>query len=381
MFYLKDFFNTLTIKDDKIKFLKLQKNITRTFYISIYMIGAEFFTLISFIPFKDRLPTKFKYIYISLYIFFLLLSILSLFISKKAKNNSEYLHNQRNFLNFYFHSFVFLSILWSAIITLLDQLVYGQIIAFAINYVIAATLFIISPKHFFLIEIIPICILMFALPTFQLDNDIIVGHYFNLIILITFITLSNYFLYTYFYEKELSSEKLKALSEKDEVTNLYNRRSMRQYFDSNFFKLNNEIHSFSILMIDVDFFKKYNDLYGHPSGDAVLSLIGNILNLIASKHNVFCGRYGGEEFSVIIKNKSHSDVYEIASEIQKLMNDLNIEHKASPISNIVTLSIGLYHTNKIEKNADIVDYIKQSDIALYKAKEMGRNQICEITNI
>lgn len=136
------------------------------------------------------------------------------------------------------------------------------------------------------------------------------------------------------------------------------------------------INSIGILMLDVDYFKKYNDFYGHLQGDTALQAIGNVLAQISEKSDIFAARYGGEEFIVIITNKSQDEVNSIALGIKQKINQLQISHKTSEVSDLLTVSIGLFYSTN--KQIDIYEMIKRADDALYEAKIRGRNQIASV---
>lgn len=150
-------------------------------------------------------------------------------------------------------------------------------------------------------------------------------------------------------------------------------------------RLNNRIELFkvlqtdkninAILMLDVDYFKKYNDTYSHQKGDECLVLVAKVLSNISNTYqDVGFYRYGGEEFVGIIKNRDNlKSIYGILEEIRGNIEALNIEHKES-IHNIVTVSIGFTYIIE-EENFDYKEALNQADIALYKAKDNGRNRV------
>ena len=122
-------------------------------------------------------------------------------------------------------------------------------------------------------------------------------------------------------------------------------------------------------MIDVDYFKLYNDNYGHQAGDFVLKSISSVLKRNSRKEDIV-SRYGGEEFCVLLKGASKHSSINYAKRIKENLDNLNIKHKYSKISNNVTFSIGIYTT--YTKN-DLKNAIKLSDKALYISKTRGRN--------
>lgn len=353
----------------------LSRNINNMFYLSVYVICSECFMLLSFIGIKDKLPEAYQYIYLGMYVFLLLFGIFSTIYLFPRKRQSVFEDSERKFLNQYTIVFVLIMMLWGVIIALLDQPVYGQIIAFVTNYVFCACLLLLRPRVFITVQTVPLTCLFLLLPLFQKNSSIILGHYINLAALLIPLTISSYRSYSFFYDNTSNKLKEKEFSEKDELTSLYNRRKMNEYIDQ---EIINEdmVHSVGILMLDVDYFKKYNDTYGHQKGDSVLHLIGNTLGEMSRKHDIFVARYGGEEFIIIIKNKEREQVFEIAREIKQNIGSLQIPHKTSEISDMLTVSIGLHYGEG--KQTDIYGLIKKADDALYEAKIRGRNQIASV---
>lgn len=171
-------------------------------------------------------------------------------------------------------------------------------------------------------------------------------------------------------EHENMLEKNKRLENEvniDDLTNLYNRRYFNQLFEQE----NVSYASWGIIMVDVDYFKEYNDAYGHIHGDLVLRTIGDILKSHSSDAIVPC-RYGGDEFSCVCMNQSNED---IEAYIQKVRTDLQehqLEHKHSLCSEQITLSIGFENRMKPnELDAQVV--LNHADEALYHTKTKGRN--------
>ncbi|MGL5260206.1 MAG: sensor domain-containing diguanylate cyclase [Lachnospiraceae bacterium] len=159
----------------------------------------------------------------------------------------------------------------------------------------------------------------------------------------------------------------------DALTGIYNRR----YFDENIrnliatlYRSNSEL---SILLLDIDYFKKYNDTYGHNAGDECLKKVATILSDIITRSSDFVSRYGGEEFVIILPNTDLSGACLIAKKIIDSFEEANIPHVSSNVRNYVTVSIGVA-THPISKEDTPEDYILRADKALYLSKEHGRNQ-------
>jgi diguanylate cyclase (GGDEF)-like protein len=176
-----------------------------------------------------------------------------------------------------------------------------------------------------------------------------------------------------------NSDEIKTLGEFlnmtiiDQLTGIYNRR----YLDG---RLNKLIKSFarsisklSLLMIDIDFFKKYNDNYGHDEGDKCLKKVATALGQCIARDDDFVARYGGEEFVVVLPNTDENGAQVIANRLLNKMNECHIPHKANDAANYVTVSIG-GTTSTVKHFQTGSDYIKRADKALYESKKNGRNR-------
>ncbi|MFF5994770.1 GGDEF domain-containing protein [Lysinibacillus sp. KU-BSD001] len=174
--------------------------------------------------------------------------------------------------------------------------------------------------------------------------------------------------------QELSevNEKLALQASLDPLTNLYNRRAINEYMEQLEAQILDTPCLLSAIVLDIDYFKLYNDTYGHTSGDEVLRKIGHVLKDIATKYNVFAARWGGEEFTLLFVEQQEDKVREICEEIIRAIHLLQIEHKTSKVDRLITVSIGA-HTQKVATVNDILLCIEQADTALYSVKEKGRN--------
>ena len=173
-------------------------------------------------------------------------------------------------------------------------------------------------------------------------------------------------------ENKLRLERLIDLTYKDALTELFNRH----YLDlevSNLFKQSiRDKQIFSLLMIDIDYFKAYNDMYGHPQGDKCLKELAIVLNKVIKRPQDIAIRYGGEEFLVVLPQTKIEGVELICQRIQAELNHKLIEHLESTF-NQVTVSIGGAVYNN-DGELSLEELIAIADQQLYKAKKMGRNQ-------
>lgn len=175
--------------------------------------------------------------------------------------------------------------------------------------------------------------------------------------------------------KELNeaNNKLELLSRTDSLTELANRRYFNDYLDLEWNRAIREKIPISLLMIDIDYFKFFNDNYGHIQGDRCLKEVAKELKDSLNRSIDFVARYGGEEFVLVLPNTLNAEI--VAQRCQKNIESLEIPHEYSKVSKYVTVSIGL--TTMIPSlELSKTQLIMQADKALYQAKEKGRNQIC-----
>jgi diguanylate cyclase (GGDEF)-like protein len=158
----------------------------------------------------------------------------------------------------------------------------------------------------------------------------------------------------------------------DALTGIYNRRFMDDNLKRVIKSLSRSKGVLSVMMIDIDFFKKYNDTYGHKTGDVCLKAVAKALFETARMDDCVI-RYGGEEFVILLPNTDEAGVGIIATRLLDSVRSLCIPHIKSDIAGYVTVSIGAT-TVKVELNHQYMDYIKRSDEALYISKDTGRNK-------
>lgn len=161
--------------------------------------------------------------------------------------------------------------------------------------------------------------------------------------------------------------RLDNLAHRDPLTGTANRRAMEKLLHSATAQQN----AFALIMLDVDFFKRYNDAYGHPAGDACLSQVADIFAQSVRSPEDVVARYGGEEFAVILFDATLQDAERVAARIQQALEAAAIPHPASTVSDSVTVSQGIACS---EKGKTAEQTIADADAALYRAKEAGRNR-------
>lgn len=172
-----------------------------------------------------------------------------------------------------------------------------------------------------------------------------------------------------------NKKKVEYLSITDELTQLYNRRYFNTKIEEELNRAKRDDYFISFIMLDIDYFKKYNDTYGHQEGDEALRNISLVLKSLTNRASDFAFRIGGEEFAILLSYKNEKESYEFALSIKEEIKQLNIEHVASKVSSLLTISIGII-SRKGSAITDSKELYKLADEELYRAKEEGRDRIC-----
>ena len=175
-------------------------------------------------------------------------------------------------------------------------------------------------------------------------------------------------------KEKLQLKLLEKLSITDTLTSLYNRRFFEEVFPRQIQRAKSNKELLTFFTLDLDYFKQYNDTYGHQKGDWALQQIAEILKEVFNKSDDYTFRMGGEEFAGIYLDGDEANVHILINMIMEKLKERAIEHKGNPVEGILTCSIGVY----IKVNEDDISHqeiYRLADEALYKAKEKGRNQI------
>ncbi len=175
-------------------------------------------------------------------------------------------------------------------------------------------------------------------------------------------------------ELEKKNKELEQLVITDSLSNIFNRRYFDFILKKEWYRHMRNHVNIALLMCDVDFFKQYNDTYGHQKGDDCIRIIGEIVKKVCQRPIDIPVRYGGEEFALILPQTDTEGAFQVGKDIQKSLESLKIEHSGSDISSFLTISIGI--SSRIpEKGHDYSEIIGFADAALYRAKANGRNRI------
>lgn len=175
------------------------------------------------------------------------------------------------------------------------------------------------------------------------------------------------------------NEELDHIAHEDALTGIANRRSFDDVARKEWDRGLRDQQPLTLLLLDVDCFKKYNDFYGHGAGDLCLQSIGQALKASIMRTSDVVARYGGEEFVILLPNTKASGGVEVAQRVSQFIDDLAIKHEYSDAAPHVTVSIGIT-TIIANHTQSVIDLLKQADIALYQAKANGRHQYVVYTD-
>lgn len=175
-------------------------------------------------------------------------------------------------------------------------------------------------------------------------------------------------------ERKKNEEYLRFLSMRDGLTGLFNRRTFDEEMKNEWRRALRISAPFSLIILDIDYFKSYNDTYGHQQGDNCLKAVAEVINNSVHRKGDMTARYGGEEFVILLPSSSKSDALFIAEAIRSRVAELGLAHKNSAIYKTVTASLGIGTLVPSLKNSP-EKLFKLADKALYAAKSQGRNRV------
>lgn len=169
-------------------------------------------------------------------------------------------------------------------------------------------------------------------------------------------------------------KQLEELSFKDGLTGVFNRRMFDSVMEVEWANAKRNRQPLSLIMLDIDYFKQYNDYYGHIQGDECLKRVANVLACVATRSRDFFARYGGEEFILVLPETDEAAAFKIAERCRNVIFKSQIPHEKSLVSQLLTISIGI-STITPTRNDEAIKFIATVDKQLYVAKEKGRNSI------
>lgn len=170
----------------------------------------------------------------------------------------------------------------------------------------------------------------------------------------------------------LSVEQLTESVNRDGLTGLYNHQYMQEILDVELARMQRKGNNLSLMMLDIDHFKRFNDDYGHQAGDQVLREISRLISSLIRKTDLFA-RYGGEEFMLILPETDHGIALLLAERVRKAVAEMVVESSSGPLQ--LTISIGVVSTANGKTNREKTQIIEAADQAMYESKKKGRNMV------
>ncbi len=287
--------------------------------------------------------------------------------------------------------FAFVILGWCAMISLLDLKSAGQIIVYSVAIVCISVAPYFRPVELFCIYMSVQIPFLFLIPSFQKSSGS--SNYINSTTFIIIALAISYMRYKkqiqeFMNEKiiqqkgeelarinkelEHANQQLEKLSQTDGLTGVYNRSMFDKTMESAWNTCKRQSKPLSLIMIDIDFFKAFNDHYGHQAGDICIRQIAGVLSSCARRSTDAVARYGGEEFAVILSYTDKEQASVLAEKIRKKVESLAVCHAYSSVSDYVTISLGV-NTTIPSDECSVEEFIKSADDALYHAK-IDRNE-------
>lgn len=173
----------------------------------------------------------------------------------------------------------------------------------------------------------------------------------------------------------LERQLLGELVERDGLTGLYNRRAFDRYLESAWAIARRQQAPLCLMLVDIDFFKAYNDQHGHQAGDECLRKVAQVVGMAARRPLDFAGRYGGEEFILLLYDVDPDKATELAENLRRNVAGARIPHRASSLGSVVTVSVGVASVLPAETSRSLSGVIQLADQSLYQAKSSGRDRV------
>lgn len=348
-----------------------------------------------------EVDNRFAYInYVILYALMLLSSLsFRLLTGKLATIDSQEKEKKADAIILVYVTFI---MCWGSVVSLLDQRLYGQVMVFMVNMIACSVIYYLDNNKIWVPYAGSLSILYVGLPFFQPSSDILIGHYINITMFAIISFVASRILYSSFYKdfksnlllaesnallkKEImrnnatnsklvsANRRLKEITMVDELTGIPNRRRFNNYIDFAFDYCAREKMLLSIIMIDIDHFKSFNDKFGHIEGDQALIRVAKAIYAEHRSSIDFVARMGGEEFLFAAFNTDENEIRMIAERIRQSVLDLRIPQSPSGSGQWLSISMGTC-TRFVQDKSDVNYLIRLADEAMYRAKATGRNRV------
>jgi diguanylate cyclase (GGDEF)-like protein len=167
------------------------------------------------------------------------------------------------------------------------------------------------------------------------------------------------------------NRQLQEMANRDGLTGLYNHRYFHEQLSQDFLRAKRYHENLSCVLFDIDFFKKFNDTYGHQTGDIVLKALASVVQH-ATRESDLAARYGGEEFALILYHTDGPAAYEAAERLRTMVESHEVQDNGNVLRVTISIGVATFPHERVHDSKELVDY---ADQALYKAKDNGRNRV------
>ncbi|HBN85632.1 MAG TPA: hypothetical protein DDZ89_17515 [Clostridiales bacterium] len=392
---IPEFFSTSLSGQDKTEFMILHNRInvvrlkiTATAFIILEIIMLSVYFIVTKGDLLDHPDKTYGWMYISMLVVMSIFLLIFIHLGKNVVKHGFGI----NCSGILFSIFI---LAWCAGISLLDQLSNGQVIVYVVAIISIAVTPILHPFILFFMYIVIHTAFLVLLPRFQSSSELLFTNSINstsFLVISWAISLMRYkrsveefkikkILQVKSYEleqmnKELEATnlKLETLSQTDALTGVSNRLMFGKKMEAEWNRCKRYSIPLTLIFVDIDNFKTFNDLYGHLAGDQCIKQVANALSACAQRSFDMVSRYGGDEFVMVLPHLTKDDALILADQVKKRVEEAAVPHLNSAISDHVTVSLGV-HTIIPSDETSIYEFIRRTDNALYKAKER-RNCIC-----
>ncbi|WP_060862346.1 GGDEF domain-containing protein [Paenibacillus riograndensis] len=396
---------TLTEEERReLRMLTLSENISRGKLFARIIIGIESALAVTDLAASiAKLHDSFHFsFYFMMYVLMIGLNVAFLLAATAYERDAKLMEGSYRLYEKLFTVYAYTFVIWGTAVTLSDQRLYGAVMAFVINLVGISVIFYFNNKMVLRLYAVSGGLLYIGLPFFQPSSDVLVGHYINLTVFLFFTWMASRILYVNFCsnyynrillgashrkleEQIIRNEKvhlelarangeLQRLSLTDALTEIPNRRAFDQQMQR-LLSQNEEPGSLvAILMIDIDYFKPFNDNYGHAEGDRILKEVAQAIQAEMKGEGQFAARLGGEEFVAAAFETGVDGAMELSERIRARVQQLAVPHEYSEVSVHLTVSIGAA-AGEAANPEEIAQLMEHADKGLYLAKTGGRNRV------
>ena len=387
--FLKDFLFIPIPENYKMEFKTETNliNLSRVKTTAITFIVLEVIIVIATLLYKkDAFLEQIGFYYLVMYVSLIIAMIVFLLVFSRLRKNVS--KNGRKILAWGITYSVFI-VLWSAGISLMDQLTSGQIIVYVFAIIAIAVVPFFEPVILLVIYLAVQSLFIGFLPLFH-QTGMLFGNIFNstlLIILSLIISRMRFKSRVQDFNNRMTiqekndelvkvNRELEIISRTDSLTGVLNRLVFDKRMDAEWNRCKRHAIPLSLVMVDIDYFKAFNDNYGHQAGDESIKQVAAILAKCAKRSADTVTRYGGDEFAIILPHMYKKDALDLARVMRDRVFDLKIPHAYSSCSEYLTISLGL-HTMIPYDEISINEFIRTADIALYEAKKDRNTVVAE----